>query len=282
MSDGPIRNLIVVSDLHCGCQYGLFPADCRIRQDGGGYYEPSDAQKIVWAWWRHFWDVWVPMATRGEPYSIVVNGDMIDGEHHQNKTHISTNFAVQADIAKACMEREVKRAVNLYVIRGTECHVGKSGENEETIAEALGAVPDEIGHHSRFDMWMLIGGGDGSLVHFNHHIGTTGSTHYESTAVMKELAEAFSEAGRWNERAPDIIIRSHRHRMMKIEVPTDDGYGIAQTTPGWQLKTPMVYRILGGRNSTPQFGGILIRRGDEEHYTRSRVWSIKRTATVVA
>ena len=280
----PLHNLIVVSDLHCGCQFGLCPADVRIQLDSGAQYVPSGNQQSVWVWWRYFWDQWVPSVTRGEDYGIVINGDIVDGDHHKNKTHISGNFAIQAEIARSCIQPELDKpnCKALYMIRGTECHVGQSGENEEQLARSLCAIPDGIGNHSRHDMYMLLGGDDGCLINFNHHIGTTGSTHYESTAVMKELAEAYSECGRWGDRKPDIIVRSHRHRSIKIEVPTDNGYGIAFTTPGWQLKTPLVHRIPGGRNSTPQFGGFLIRQGDEEHYTRSKIWSIRRTPTTAA
>ncbi|GAF68288.1 unnamed protein product, partial [marine sediment metagenome] len=76
-------NLIVVSDLHCGCRLGL----CHpkgVYLDDGGTYLPSKIQKKVWKWWREFWDEWVPTITRGEPWDLVVNGDALDGVHHNN------------------------------------------------------------------------------------------------------------------------------------------------------------------------------------------------------
>lgn len=276
-----VKNVIVVSDIHAGCQFGLFPVDTPIHLDGGGFYAPSENQIITWGWWRYFWDKWVPKVTRGEDYAIVVNGDLIDGEHHKNKTHISTNFATQEQIACAILAREVEKAAGgLYVVRGTEAHVGKSAENEERCAKALGAVPDHVGNYSRHDLWMFVGGEDGCLVNFAHHIGCTVSMQYESTAVMRELATLFSLAGRWHNRAPDIVVRSHRHISTMVQVPTANGYGIAVVTPGWQLKTPFIYNT-GAKNEYPQFGGVLIRQGDEEHYTRSKVWNIERTQTVV-
>jgi PTS system nitrogen regulatory IIA component len=44
---------------------------------------------------------------------------------------------------------------------------------------------------------------------------------------MAELAEAYTEAGRWRNRPPDVIVRGHRHRHIEIRVPTALGYGIA-------------------------------------------------------
>lgn len=270
-----IRNVIVISDLHCGCQFGLCP-DKGITLDGGGRYVPSDNQKKVWQWWKLFWAEWVPKVTRGEPFALIVNGDTTDGRHHNSTTQISQNLSDQKNIAEEVLFPIVEQTDTLFMTRGTSSHVGESGENEEMLAENLKAVPDSAGNNARNELFCLVGGETGCLIHVAHHIGTTGSTHYESSAVMKEMSESYAEAGRWNNRAPDIIVRSHRHRNIEVRIPTANGYGMGIVTPGWQLKTPFVYRIAGGRLTTPQFGGILIRQGDEEHYTRSRVWNITR------
>lgn len=276
-----IRQSIVISDTHCGCQYGLCPPHS-IRLDGGGKYEPSENQKRVYAWWDIFWNEWVPKVTREEPYAVVVNGDTTDGRHHKSTTQVSQNLADQRHIAEELLFPIVEKCNGqFYMIRGTEAHIGPSGESEETLADTLKAIPDNEGNRARWDMYLRLGGPTGCLVHITHHIGTTGSSHYESSAPMRELAESFSDAGRWGGVAPDVIIRSHRHRSCKVEVPTERGYGIVAVTPGWQLKTPFVYKIPGGRITTPQFGGILVRQGDEEHYTRHKIWNIKRTPEVV-
>ncbi|MDD5343100.1 MAG: hypothetical protein PHW12_01625 [Smithella sp.] len=261
----PVKNVIVVSDTHCGCQLGLCPET--VKLDGGGNYHASSLQLKVLAWWNEFWNVWVPMVTHGEPYIIVVNGDAMDGNHHDAVTQITHNLADQQRIAEQILKPVIEKAEKYYHIRGTEAHVGKSGQNEEALARALGAVPDESGNCARWDLWLNLAG---RRIHFTHHIGTTSSASYESTAVHKELVEAYVEAGRWGYEPPDIVVRSHRHRGYKIEIATKNGLGIAIITPGWQLKTPFVYKLLSGRSGTPQIGGILIRLGDEDGlYTRT-------------
>lgn len=286
-SSSYIRNLIVVSDLHAGCQFGLCPPTPQ-HLDGGGWYMPSENQIKTWSWWASFWRDWVPMVVKGEPFAVLINGDTTDGVHHNSTTQISHNLNDQKTIAKRCLEPIVAQCGgNFYMIRGTECHAGKSGENEETLAEELGTIPEVIGtdsagkeikNYARWAMWIELGQ---ALVHATHHIGTTSSTAYESSAPMSELQNAFSEAGRWGERAPDVIIRSHRHRSIVVEIPIKTGYGICAITPGWQLKTPLVHRIAGGRLTTPQFGGILVRAGDEDPiYVRSKIWNIQRPPTV--
>ena len=268
-----MKNVIVISDLHCGCQFGLFPPEFKI--DGGNIVKQSKLQAVVWEWWNEFWNEWIPMVTKGEPYIIVNNGDALDGDHHGSKTQISKNVSDQQKIAEAILKPVIAKAEKYYHIRGTEAHVGKSAEHEENLARSLGAIPDETGNFARWELYMRL---QDRLIHFSHHIGTSQSTAYESTAVYKEMVEAFNEAGRWRDSPPDVIVRSHRHRQFETRIATENGYGISLVTPGWQLKTPFVYRLATGRSGTPQIGGYLIRHGDEDDiYTRFKVWKIKRS-----
>lgn len=276
-----IKQILFISDLHAGCQYGLMPPG-RHTLDGEGYCEPSPLQLKVYDWWTEFWEEWVPYETEGEPYAIVVNGDTTDGRHHGATTQVSQNLKDQRRIAQRLLEPIVDKCKgNFYMVRGTECHVGLAAENEETLGEILKAKKNGTSNHTHWELWLRLGGEKGTLIHALHHIGTTGSMHYESTAAMKELSEAYAEAGRWKNNAPDVIVRSHRHRHIEVSVPTENGKGIATITPGWQLKTPLVYRIAGGRSSLPQFGGVLVRKGSKGHYTREKVFDIDRPKEVV-
>jgi hypothetical protein len=281
-----IRNAVIVSDLHCGCRLALCPPE-PIPIDQGGTYQASELQLKLWEWWLDFWDNWVPMATRGEPFAVIINGDTTDGRHHGSVTQVSQNLVDQRRIALAVLRPIIKRCAvvdgipQFYMTRGTEAHVGASGENEETLAEELGAIPNSQGDRARYELWLRLGGDKGCLSHIMHHIGTTGRTHYETSALMGEFGESCAEAGRWRLPPPDVVVRSHRHRHSEIKVPTANGDGICTVTPGWQLKTPFVYKIPGGRVSTPQCGGILIRQGDEEHYTRHKIYNVSRPSEVV-
>lgn len=268
-----INNVVVISDTHIGCQFGLFTKDTTPALDGGGGYTPSKLQNIVAAWWDIFWGEWVPQVTRGEPYAVVINGDVTDGRHHHSTSQITQNLADQAKMAVATLKPIRNKAAHLFMVRGTSAHCGESSECEEQIAKALGAMPNGDGHYCRNELWLKVGDG---LVNFMHHIGTAGSAAYETTALMREYAESCAEAGRWNLPAPNIIARAHRHRHSEVRVPTSTGYGVCFTTAAWQLKTPFVHKIAGGRLTMPQMGGSLIRFGDEELYTRHKTWNIQR------
>lgn len=276
-----VRSLVVFSDTHCGCRLAVCGPD-PIPLDDGGHYIPSEFQRKLYALWREFFDVWVPEVTRGEPYDLLHNGDVIDGSHHGSTSQISQNIKDQKRIAYNLIRPEVDRCKALggtyYHIRGTGAHVGQSSVYEEELAEQLGAKPNKQGQHARYDIWKRIGGKGGPLVHALHHIGTTSSAAHEASAVNAELSASYVEAARWNREPPDYIVRSHRHRSIAVDLDSAKGYAAAIVTPAWQGKTPYVWKLAGARLSEPQVGGICIRRGDEEHYYRRKVWSFERSA----
>jgi hypothetical protein len=226
--------------------------------------------------WEEFWNEWVPLVTRKEPYFIVHVGDALDGVHHNSTTQISQNLKDQADIAYAVLKPIVELCEGRYYhIRGTAAHVGPSSIEEERLAEQLGAIPNEDGQHARYDLWKRVG--KDCLVHLLHHIGTTSSSAHESSAVNAELTAEFVEAARWRLEPPDFIVRGHRHRSIAVDMDSAKGYAAAIVTPGWQGKTPFAWKVAGARLATPQFGGILIREGDEEYFYRRKVWTIGRS-----
>jgi len=273
-----INNLVVISDIHAGCKLALCPKG-GVQLDEGGIYMPSKPQQKLWVMWEYFWDKWVPMVTRGEPYAVVCNGDAVDGVHHNSVTQITHNLTDQGKIAYEILKPVVDKCGGRYYhIRGTEAHVGSSGMQEEALAAKLGAIPDEQGNFARWELWVEVGKG---LVHLTHHIGTCGSMAYETSAVQKELEQSFVEAARWGARPPDVIVRSHRHRNVETRIRAKNGFATACVTAGWQLRTPFVYRLAGGRTSQPQIGGTVVRYGDEDMYTRHQVWDIERQKTVV-
>ena len=270
-----INNIVVVSDTHCGCRLGLCPPT-GAKTDDGGRYMPSRLQNVVWDWWTEFWEEWVPNVTHGEPYAVVVNGDMIEGVHHRATSQISHNIEDQCDIALEVFEPIVEKCGGrFYMIRGTPAHVGEQGVHEERLGKQLKAIQNEDGQYARYELWKKFG--QNHIAHFNHHIGTTSSSQHETSAVNAELVHAFVEAGRWGRSPPAVVVRSHRHRCSEIRIPSQHGYSISLVTPAWQLKTPFAYKVAGARQTTPQIGGTLIRQGDEELHTRHWVRDIARS-----
>lgn len=277
MKRQPINNFIIIGDTHCGCQFGLCPPEFVL--DSGGIYKASKYQLAIWNCWESFWTKWVPKVTRGEPFGVIVNGDLIENRHHRNTTLISNNLADIEKLAHIVFDPIINRCDGqFYVIRGSEAHSGPGAEDEERLAEKLEAVKDENGNCSRYEMFLKVGH---AICHVTHHIGITGSMAYESTALLKEYTEFCAESSRWGHPHIDIVVRSHRHRHVEVRVPTRKTYGYIFITAAWQLKTPFTYRIPGGRIRTPQVGGSLIRQGDEEFYCRHKIWDTQRPKLVV-
>lgn len=274
-----INNLIVVSDTHCGDRLGLCSPE-GMRLDDGGRALPSPLQGKVWSWWTEFWAEWVPDVTRGEPYAVICNGDAIDGVHHNSTTQMSQNLEDQSELAYQIFEPIAKGCKGKYYhLRGTESHGSPSCREEERLAKRLGAIPNDEGQFARWELWIRVGKG---LVHIMHTIGSAGSMAYETSAIQKELEQAFVEAGRWNDEIPDVVVRSHRHRNCETRIQSYKGFATCCVTAGWQLKTPYTYKIAGARQTRPQIGGTLIRCGDEDIYTRHKLWKIERPRIEVA
>lgn len=270
----PGRNLVVISDLHCGCRLALCPDEVRLAD--GGTYHASHFQRLLFQHWQEFFNEFVPEACDGEPWTLAINGELVDGVHHHATTPISHNLQDQRLIAEALLRPVAEQCEGrVYVLSGTPAHSGEQGVDDEVVATSIGARPDKDGRHARYELWIEVGE---ALVHLTHHVGTCGSSHYESSAPFKELVEAFIEAGRWKNRPPDFVVRSHRHRYIQVRIASASGIASAIVTPAWQGRTPFAYRIAGGRSAPPQFGGIVIRQHSRtgEVYTRERVWTLAR------
>jgi hypothetical protein len=247
--------------------------------DDGGRYMPSSFQKKLWGMWQEFWADFVPKLTEGEPFDVVVNGDLVDGVHHNSVTQWSHNLEYQ----RRCAVRVLKPVMDacggrMHVIRGTEAHGGQSGQDEEAVARELGVKPNDEGQYATYDLWKNVGE---ALVHFTHHVGTTGVSAYETTAIWKEYIEFCVDSARWGDRPPDGIVRSHRHRHIRVDAATGNGQAVAVVTPGWQGKTPFAYKLPGGRAAQPQFGGVVLAWAQSTGlYERSKVWRLDRSRTV--
>lgn len=251
----PKKNYViaVVSDIHAGCRLSVCSPE--VSLDGGSGYTPSKVQQGLYAWWEEYWR-WVRKFAGTRPIIIVNVGDSLEGVHHQTISTISNNLADQEEVAYRLLEEPVKMACGRYYhIRGTEAHAGKSGQEEERLAKRLGAVPDDTGAHARYELWLNV---DGKVIHFTHHIGTSGSVGASATALQKEAEQFLVDSARWGKAIPDALVRGHRHHCNLVSLPTRQGNVLALSMPSWQLKTTFAFRVSAGRCMTPEVGGAIL------------------------
>lgn len=247
------KAIIVVSDLHVGSYTGLLPAG-GIKLDTGNPMLPSKAQQMLIDFWEHFWSVFVPFSTKGcKKIKVVINGDAIDGNHHE-AVDLIPNIETQRKACEEILKPIRERYDQFVMVRGTEAHGGKSDQDTESIAKNLKAEIDkETGNYSTYQYWTEC---EGVLFQFAHHIGTTSSAAYETSAPMRELVAGLVESAQWGQRMPDVFVRSHRHRFIPVRIPASNNKDISLfITPAWQLRTPHVEKI--DRMRLPHIGGLV-------------------------
>jgi len=246
------KAIVVISDLHVGSTSGLCPAE-GIDLDEKDHYTPSRFVQEMHRVWELFWKFNAEQCKGIKNRSLVINGDLVDGVHHNTVAVATSNIMLQEDAAGDILKPICKNFDRVFVTRGTEAHVGQSAQSDERIAKEIKAeIDQDTGKYSRWQLWLDV---DDVVFNIAHHIGVTSSAAYESSAVMREMVAALVEAGQWGQKLPDVIVRSHRHRYIMLGIPSAKGLIQAVVTPGWQLRSPYVERI--DRMRLPHVGGVI-------------------------
>lgn len=240
----------VVSDLHSNSTTGLCPP--RFTLDDGGDYVSSKAQRWLWRNWLDYWQTIAALkADTGLPVAAILNGDAHDGDHHNTPQIITRNENDQLRIAVEVVQPVLDVADKIFVIRGTEAHVGKSAWREEALADDIGAVPSADGTASH---WHLYADFHGVVFDIQHHPESVASRPWtagaEANRISAMLVYEYAGSG---DRVPDIAIRSHRHQFR------DSGTTHKVRTfqlPPWQLATAFVNGPVAAAGKINPVGGM--------------------------
>jgi len=241
-----------IGDTHLGSQFAVTPPN-GFLVDGGARVPPNPLQRVINEFWEEFWHK-CHKVMGNESFILTHKGDVIEGHHHRSKEAISFNFKDQRFNAEALLLPHTSKAERVWFARGTPAHAGEESEHEEEVARACGAQQDYAGRYTwpmvKFD-W------NGLWVNVAHHIGVSGVSASQATAVMAEVAEMQRWAGKMGIRVPDIITRGHRHSSTGVWDLTPHGVSWSATTPGWQGRTGYTMKQKGGRTSELCVGGLL-------------------------
>lgn len=262
--------LAAVSDLHGGSTIGLCPP--AVALDDGGLYTYSPAQAWLWDRWKQYWlQVETTVRATGFDLHLLLNGDLVDGDHHGTSQIVSRNPNTQMDIIKAALAIPMAlKPKTVVVVRGTEVHVGPNGSTENSLAgwisqhEGTKVIPDpETGKLSH---WHFRGEYGGVLVDAAHHgkMGTRAWTR--ANAALMQAAEITMSYAISGDRIPALAFRSHYHQW----ADSGNNYPVRLVQlPAYQLATAFVHRIAPG--ALADIGGAVAVIKDGEVLSLDRV-----------
>jgi len=240
-----------VSDLHVNSTVGLAPPVFRL--DDGATMHHSEFQAKMWACWIDYWQQ-VGRERSGSEVWAVLNGDIVDGDHHKTPQIFTRNLTDQHRMAVAALAPMMEVVTKIFVIRGTPAHVGAAGQAEELIANEIGAEVTPIGNQS---WYRLICDIEGVGFDFAHH-GSLGRLPWTKGNIAKRLAiEIELESYRRHRQPPSFVVRGHRHQF------ADSGMDAPVRVlflPCWQGPTDYVHGIAPG--AQPQIGGLIFQAID--------------------
>lgn len=208
-----MKTVVIISDLHCGSTYGITPPD--------EWKSPNkEIQEEAWNEYCRIANMW------NSPDILIVNGDAIEGnQSRQGGAELLTpDRTVQGDMAVTAISK--LRAKNTFMTYGTPYHVGEKAEDfERGIAKDLKAKIEGR-------LYLNV---EGVILDVRHKIGTSAVPHGRATAILREMMWALIKEA--NETGPhvDVIVRSHAHYNISINVPGKKDMRRAIITPGLQL-----------------------------------------------
>lgn len=227
-----IRALAIISDLHVGSDEAILQPD----------FLTEKAQPIgrtpISSWLYDCWldaHVWLNALLPAKEYALIVNGDCIEGNHHRTNEIWSPDPRNHVKAAKELLKPVADRAGKVYMVKGTDCHVGGS---ENSIGDYLGAqINPEHGQpnwqHLRLDAC-------GNRVSVRHHFPATSRSYLEASQHSIQLGNAVNEAVRSGGVAPSILVGAHRHRTGHF----CDGNRLTVVTGAWQALTVHGFKVV--------------------------------------
>jgi len=273
--------VVCVGDTHCGSTVGLCPPE-GLELDDEGLYLPSKAQNWLWNNWEEAWGKVksVKRKNRKAKLHLILNGDLIDGDHHRT-TQIATGLTgVHMRCAMESLRVPLALKPNtIHVLRGTPSHVGRAGGSEEGIARALKAAswpvvgdPD-TGMKSSYSRVIQVGN---TRFDIKHH-GRMGRRAHTKGPYMRWFAQdIFFNHIMDGDDPPDVAIRSHFHqfadsgRIHKIKTR-------AVALPAWQLATEYVHRVA---ESLADIGLVWFEVDDDDYDMKTVLYKPDRPTTV--
>jgi hypothetical protein len=229
------RLIFALADLHIGSLLGLLPPGAEMRD---GVNKNPVGQNALQQWlWACFTRslLWMEAKANGDPYCLLLPGDLIEGNHHGAKQLCLPEIADQIEAAILLLKPLAERAAETHIAVGTECHTGMA---EWNIAKEL---PRATAHDK------LIVNCHGCRFVIHHHISTSSRVHLRASKLSINLANEQLEATRNGEQPPVGLVAAHCH--------TFDYYvskrAFCITCAPWQGLTRHGFKVVAGARTSP-------------------------------
>jgi hypothetical protein len=214
-----MKRLLLISDLHCGHQFGMTPPQWQYNARDGYQAKVGLFQREFWNWFS----AEIEEVKKENPIDILIlNGDAIDGkgERSGGTELVTTDRNEQVKIAKYCID--FCEAKQIKIISGTPYHTGKEEDFEATLAALLGGK-----YHNHLHINIA-----GVKFDIRHKVASSIIPHGRYTAPRREALWGALWAERGLMDKADFYIRSHVH----YYTASMDASNCVLTTPclqGW-------------------------------------------------
>lgn len=220
-----MKRIAIVSDMHCGHQFGLaHPEDC-----------VNDVQKRAW-------DFFEMGLRKYAPYDVVFcNGDAIDGNAHRNSgiELITSDRLRQCDMATKVLRKIAYVGKNIpeyYFTRGTPYHTGEGEDFENIIAQAFA-----IEGKKNIDEVLTVEV-EGVVFDLKHKVGGGSLPHTKATPILRDVLMGILKEAIEGKVKADVFIRSHVHSHVFVEAMRRT----AMSTPALEINSAYGRRQCNG------------------------------------
>jgi hypothetical protein len=207
------------------------------------------SQNPIQAWLWKCWEqanAFIDTTCGADPFTLIVNGDLLEGLHHGSTQVISGDLGDHVNAALEVLKPLAAKAAQTHVVIGTEVHTRNT---EAQIGKALNASKNT--DTGRFAHDRLLLEFNGLRLSAMHHCSATSRQWLESGEYSRALGNERLSCIRAGWGAPDILLRAHRHVAGCF---TDFG-SMMCVTGAWQMQTRHTHKVVPGAVCEP---GILI------------------------
>lgn len=259
------RDTFIVSfgDWHSGGLTALFPnypMTFEYDKNNKLPYRPSLEQSSMY---KHFLGdaKKTKELSKGMKKVIVLNGDAIEGNHHNTIQIISPNPKHHVQIHIELMETfikesgfSVKNGDELHYVTGTESHTGWEEYGIQQHFEPIGAQ-----YHD--ELYLTV---NGKRLWWVHQGAKPGKGVNEGNPLRNYARDAYWDCVKEKREAPHMITSSHFHKNTYDSFSDSYRHTIHyQTLPSWQMKTKFAKKVSAfQRNDIGTVFNIVTESGD--------------------